>query len=687
MGAKEVKEPARRSSVKAPIIALSSNITTKVGMHLMTRRLQGQRLSLRDRLYLFANEPHSSGYARVFSWFMWLHVVIYCFSAMMETVEFLTSRANTLLWVALRFYLSGVFTFELVLRCISFSPLRKALAEPFVWLDIVCIVPFWVRVFMYPTSVTSAGYLLRHNRPLVIRTLESVAMFRLLKLSKNYSGAELLAKAIVRSTNELLVPLFMLAIMTVSFSSIMYDIEWDQTSYDCAELWKAHGVDRTFLLANRGGADWSCDVCEPSTLVALPAADAAIATQRCLTCNGFPPGHPECAGVPLAQNFPDIPRAMWFMFVTVTTVGYGDVTPDTWQGKLFGAFVILCGVIFLAMPITSVGNHFSRVWDERQMFLLTSGMRQQLMKQGISPDDVTSAFEQVDMDGDGNIDSKEFSSFVQDELQLKVTRGEMHELWKHLDIDGMGSIDFKEFTATLFPHMVSQTQDMNPIVETQQPKDFTESFIKQADKQADKISSALSMQLDKIQETVDARFGAMESRVAGVETQVAMIASAVQTLVERGGKKSRRRKQEYSVETPNGVEFTREGKRSRSPRSEVRHSRQSPSNEAKLRHSPTDEAKRSRTPTNAGQHSHPASADRRRSHSSASEGKRSSPSEGKRSSPTANGGRSSPTKAFTQLPPEGQSGVVTAIPAQAPTATAPARRESSPFAEYDGYDA
>ena len=47
------------------------------------------------------------------------------------------------------------------------------------------------------------------------------------------------------------------------------------------------------------------------------------------------------------------------------------------------------------MPITSVGNQFTRVWEERQMFLLIEGIRHQLMMKGISPNDVHAAFAQV----------------------------------------------------------------------------------------------------------------------------------------------------------------------------------------------------------------------------------------------------------------------------------------------------
>ena len=105
---------------------------------------------------------------------------------------------------------------------------------------------------------------------------------------------------------------------------------------------------------------WGCDVCDatPDTTaaelqqLAMPGIESntaeeinALAGMRCLVCNGYPPDHPECAGVAFRQLLPDIPRAMWFTFVTVTTVGYGDVTPVTWPGQIFGAFTILCGVV------------------------------------------------------------------------------------------------------------------------------------------------------------------------------------------------------------------------------------------------------------------------------------------------------------------------------------------------------
>lgn len=48
--------------------------------------------------------------------------------------------------------------------------------------------------------------------------------------------------------------------------------------------------------------------------------------------------------------FANIPASMWWAFSTLTTVGYGDVTPVTAAGKLFGAMITVVGVGMVALP-------------------------------------------------------------------------------------------------------------------------------------------------------------------------------------------------------------------------------------------------------------------------------------------------------------------------------------------------
>ena len=50
------------------------------------------------------------------------------------------------------------------------------------------------------------------------------------------------------------------------------------------------------------------------------------------------------------EAFGSVPAAMWWSLVTLTTVGYGDVTPITPLGRIFGGAVTILGVGMAALP-------------------------------------------------------------------------------------------------------------------------------------------------------------------------------------------------------------------------------------------------------------------------------------------------------------------------------------------------
>ena len=58
--------------------------------------------------------------------------------------------------------------------------------------------------------------------------------------------------------------------------------------------------------------------------------------------------------------FPSIPETMWWSIITLTTVGYGDVSPVTGYGKLIGAATAMVGVCSVALLTGIVGAGFSK---------------------------------------------------------------------------------------------------------------------------------------------------------------------------------------------------------------------------------------------------------------------------------------------------------------------------------------
>ena len=60
-----------------------------------------------------------------------------------------------------------------------------------------------------------------------------------------------------------------------------------------------------------------------------------------------------------AEQFGSIPRCLWWSVITVTTVGYGDVSPETAAGKIVAAITALFGIAVIAIPIGIVSSGFA----------------------------------------------------------------------------------------------------------------------------------------------------------------------------------------------------------------------------------------------------------------------------------------------------------------------------------------
>lgn len=50
------------------------------------------------------------------------------------------------------------------------------------------------------------------------------------------------------------------------------------------------------------------------------------------------------------NGFSSIPKSIYWTIVTITTVGYGDITPQTWLGQCIAALAMLLGYSILAVP-------------------------------------------------------------------------------------------------------------------------------------------------------------------------------------------------------------------------------------------------------------------------------------------------------------------------------------------------
>ncbi|WP_171033099.1 ion transporter [Qipengyuania marisflavi] len=64
--------------------------------------------------------------------------------------------------------------------------------------------------------------------------------------------------------------------------------------------------------------------------------------------------------------FGSIPRALWWAVITLTTVGYGDVSPVTPEGKMVAGAVALAGIALVALPTGILAAAFSDGMQRRR---------------------------------------------------------------------------------------------------------------------------------------------------------------------------------------------------------------------------------------------------------------------------------------------------------------------------------
>ncbi len=72
----------------------------------------------------------------------------------------------------------------------------------------------------------------------------------------------------------------------------------------------------------------------------------------------------------LDTQFSSVPAAAWWAMATLTTVGYGDITPVTVLGKIFGSVVMLIGLGLFALPIAIISTGFAQE-SSRRDFVVT----------------------------------------------------------------------------------------------------------------------------------------------------------------------------------------------------------------------------------------------------------------------------------------------------------------------------
>ena len=60
------------------------------------------------------------------------------------------------------------------------------------------------------------------------------------------------------------------------------------------------------------------------------------------------------------SGFTDIPTSFYWVIITMSTVGYGDIFPVSGLGKFVGTFCAISGALTMSLPLPVIVSNFEK---------------------------------------------------------------------------------------------------------------------------------------------------------------------------------------------------------------------------------------------------------------------------------------------------------------------------------------
>ncbi|CAF1058574.1 unnamed protein product [Brachionus calyciflorus] len=273
-----------------------------------------------QKLWILLEKPNSSLLGRIIAFFGLLVVILSVAVMCLETVVESQNRSNSnpddleleernILFFILELFCNSIFTIEIILRFIATSDKISFIKNFSNLIDFIAILPFWTILMLN-----------NHNflNFLILINLYSQSIAK--KRQSNQYALSVLR--ILRLTRVLRVLKLSRHIQILNvMGKILYECV-----YEIILL-------LTFLTIN---------IIIFSSLIYFIELDS------------------------LGENSPfiSIPHSFWWAIISFTTIGYGDLIPQSSIGKFFGSFFILCGILIALLPVPILSCKFEKIYKE-----------------------------------------------------------------------------------------------------------------------------------------------------------------------------------------------------------------------------------------------------------------------------------------------------------------------------------
>jgi hypothetical protein len=361
-----------RSSSKqkvSPSGARASRVTQRSETFVVTNPT-----TVREKLYALFEDPSSGYWAKKLAGTILILILISIVSFIGETMLWVEQfiPPNGWFWFCTEWLTTGAFTMEYCVRFIvadvkpGQTRLKFVLSTQNLF-DFLAILPAYIDV------LAGQGGLQDMQALRVLRAVRLARIFRLFRLGKYAFGFRVMATTMSQTSHALYILQCFVIVFVVVFSSVAYYAE----KFQCPAF--GPGQKDEFLAyqaecivtQRQASAGWCC-----AYWCSDPDAFGGVDGLCKYGWNFEPPEDPgpewlNAGWGPVLVMHPlsltSIPESMWWAFVTMTTVGYGDIVPVTSMGKIIGAITIVCGILLIALPVAIVGSKFQEVYMEAEV--------------------------------------------------------------------------------------------------------------------------------------------------------------------------------------------------------------------------------------------------------------------------------------------------------------------------------